>query len=261
MLAPSNMRFAPLLILLGLPACTFPGGRAALQIPGMDPLVVGRALDGAPWSQQKAGSCAWYFSPGIWNKHSAESTITIVGANFGEPVQIEADLIGELSLAAGGEYFLSEDWSLLFGFDHRQFAPEGTPGFIFDTVTSQEWVLGARWHLPHLFGAGGRWRPFLQSKLSYVPSTEFDAEMELVGFPNPAYEFNGSSYWNAGLAAGVEYQIGNGCVFQASLMHEVPLGTTEDQRDLEFIPGFIVPLHTEIEPSGTTLMVGLSWFR
>jgi len=249
------------MILLGLPACTFPGGRAALQVPGREPLVVGRHLDGPPWSQQKAGACAWYFAPGVWNSHTAESTITIVGANFGDPVSIKADLIGELSLAAGLEYFLTEDWSLLLGFDHRQFSPRDTPGFIFDTVTSDELVLGARWHMPYPFGEADRWRPFLQGKLSYVPSTEFDAEMDLDGFPNPEYEFDGSSYWNAGLAAGVEYQVSSGFVFQASLMHEVPLGTTEDQRDLEFIPGFTVPLHSEIEPSGTTLVIGLSWFR
>ena len=117
--------------------------------------------------------------------------------------------------------------------------------------------------MPYPFGPAGRWRPFLQSKLSYVPNTEFDAEWDIVVPPGqelPQFEFKGSGYWNAGIAAGVEYQVSQGLVFQASVMHEVPLGSTEDQRDLDLF-GFTVPLHTEIEPSGTTLLVGLSWFR
>lgn len=257
------MRITSFLILLGLPACAFPGGRAALQVPWGDPVVFAQPLDQPPWSHQVAGACAWYVSPGLWNHHTAESTITLIGANFGDPVTIEARLVGELSVALGGEYFLSEDWSVLFGFDHRQMAPTDTPGFIFDTVTSDEWALGARWHMPYPFGPAGRWRPFLQTKLSYVPSTEFSAEVDLdtPPYPNPKYEFNGSSYWNAGLAVGVEYQVGPGLVFQASLMHEIALGTTQDRVDLEFLPGFNVPMKTEIEPEGTMLLVGLSFIR
>lgn len=221
-----------------------------------------RPLDLPAWSHAKAGRIGVLGRAGVWNDHDAQSRVTFE-SNFGaQDIDLGAKLEGELGLALALEAFVDEDWSLFLGVDHRLFQPTETPGFLFDTVESTELFLGVRWLAPHPFGSEDRWRPFVGLKLAVTPRTVFDAQVDLseIGQPNPDYLFEGDAYWNLGLSAGLAYQVSDRSVFQFSLVHEFPLGPTQDRVNLEFLPGFVVDLDTAIEPQGTMALVGFSWY-
>lgn len=221
-----------------------------------------RPLERPAWSHARAGSMGALARAGVWNDHDAQSRVRFQ-SNFGdEDIALGAQLEGELGLALAGELFLSSSWSFLFGVDYRLFQPTETPGFLFDTVESTEFFLGARWLAPMTFGTEDRWRPFLGVKVAGIPRTVFDAEVDLseIDQPNPDYEFEGDPYFNLGLSAGLAYQLSDHAVLQFSVMHEWPLGSTEDTVNLEFLPGFEVDLDTTIEPEGTMAFVGISWY-
>jgi len=202
-----------------------------------------------------------FVDAGLWNDHTAKSDITF-DSNFGAIEQeLETGLVGEFGIGLGAEVHLDRDWSLRLGYDYRQFEPQDTPGFLFDTITAEEVFLAARWRAP-AFGTEHRWRPFAEVRLSYMPSMQFDAAVDLsaIDQPNPDYIFSGSPSWNAGLAAGLELQVCSDLVFSVQLRRELPLDATTDQVHLEFLPGFEVDLDTSVEPEGTILLVGLAWF-
>lgn len=245
MLPSPQMRIPHLLLLLGLPACQ-----------------LHRPLDVPAWSHARVGQVGWFAVAGLANDHHAETTITF-DTNFGEQeIILEPELLGEFGLSLGAEVFVAEDWSLQLGYDLRQFGARDTPGFLFDTVTSESWFFHTRWHVPCPFGEGSRWRPFVQGRLAYLPNTSFESEVDLssINQPNPEYKFDGSPYWNAGLAVGLEYQLRSDLVFQVGVNHEWALEPTTDRVHLEFLPGFEVDLDTSIEPEGTMLMIGLTWY-
>lgn len=218
-------------------------------------------LEEGAWAHLRPGEVGWTGRFGVHNDHLAETTISL-DTNFGfTEVDMETELEGELGLALGVEAFIDECWSLVVGYEHRSLAPGETPGFIFKTVTSQEWFIGARWHTPWTFGEDDRWRPVIEAKFAFLPETRFDAEVDLssINQPNPEYRFAGSSYWNFALAAGLEYQATPSLVWHGAIYHEVPLSNPTDLVHLEFIPGFDVDLLTEIEPAGTMVMFGFTW--
>lgn len=237
------MRIAPLLLLLIAPSCRLPD------------------LERPAWSHARAGAVAGFVDAGLWNEHTAKSVITF-DSNFGAQEQkLDTEIVGRFGTALGGEVFLSDDWSLRLGYEYRMFEPEDTEGFLFDTITTEEIFLAGRWRAP-AFGVQERWRPFLEARLAYMPSMQFDAAVDLssIDQPNPEYSFDGSPSWNGGLAAGLELQARDDLVFSIQLRHEFPLEATEDRVNLEFVPGFEVDLDTSIEPEGTILLVGLTWF-
>ena len=243
MLASQEMRFALPVLLLAAPACRLP------------------ALERPAWDHARPGAVAVFLDGGIWNDHDAASVITF-DSNFGaQEVELDTELVGELGVALGAEVHLDRDWSLRLGYEHRRFDPRNTPGFLFETITAEELFLAARWRAP-AFGLHDRWRPFVEARLGYMPSMEFDAAVDLssIGQPNPTYDFDGSPSWNAGLAAGLELQWRSDLVFSIQVRHELPLDATSDRVHLEFLPGFEVDLDTSVEPEGTIVLVGLSWY-
>jgi len=139
--------------------------------------------------------------------------------------------------------------------------PEDGDGFLFEDVTSDEIFLGTRWLLPWCWGSEDRWRAFVELRFAYVPHTEFEAAIDLssIGKPNPEYVFDGSDYWNLGLSLGLLRQLRDDLVLRGALLYEWPLHYSQDEVDLEFLPGYPLLLDTEIEPQGLIVLFGLSY--
>ncbi|MCP3916682.1 MAG: hypothetical protein GY711_14095 [bacterium] len=213
------------------------------------------------WTVNERGTVGVIGRAGIWADFEAEGSFDF-DANFGDDgFDLTADLDGKYGGVIGLEVFVFDDVSLLFGYDRRVFEPEETEGLLFDDITSEEIFLAARWILPWRWLSEGRLRTFVEAKVGYLPSTEFDMEFDVMlpGFENPEFEFDGGDYWNVGLAAGVLYQLRDDLVFQFSLLYEVPLSATEDVVEVDFL-GFPISLDSEIEPEGLIVLTGLTWY-
>ena len=245
MLPSPQMRIPHLLLPLGLSACQ-------LSTP----------LDVPAWTHHEPRRVGWFVQSGLGNDHQADTTITFE-SNFGDvEYLLEPELVGQFGLTLGAEVFLAEDWSLQIGYAFRRFGAENVEPFEFTPVSSANWLLLGKWHVPRPFGEESRWRPVVQGLLSYSPNTSLETQHDqgAPGFPNPSFDFDGSPYWTVGLGVGLEYQMRSDLVFNVGVSHEWALDPTSDVVIVEFIPGFEAPLDTSIDPAGTTLAFGFTWF-
>lgn len=220
-------------------------------------------LSAPAWSVAERGTLGVFGRLGVYSDYEAQSEFGFE-SNFGAiDVDLTTELVGEFGGAVGVEWFVARDLSLLAGADHRVFQPEESAGFVLDEVSSDELFLAVRWLLPPAWGADGRLRAFVEGKLGYVPSTAFEAEIDFQSqgatIPNPAFDFDGSAWWNAGLSTGLVYQLGDHVVAQLSVIYEWPLTGSEDTVVVA-IPStpLVLDLESALEPEGLIALVGIT---
>lgn len=189
----------------------------------------GDECDG-PWRATRRGTFAIEQAFGIASVYKVDSTVAISDANFGEPSQLHGDLEGKFGAALAGEYYALDDLALFLGAELRVFEPDlGTDLIQFGDIQQNEFFLGTRWFLPICSRWSQRLRPFLQTKLAYIPAVEFDMTTR-VPFDPPLNDavmvasFKGSSYWTLGAGGGLAYQWSKAWLVSLGFFYEWPLG-------------------------------------
>ncbi len=183
-------------------------------------------LENEPWRLTRQGSLGVTGTLGIASGYEVDSTVGIVDANFGEPSSIHGDLIGTFGAGLGAEYFVFDDLSLFAGAELRMFEPDiGEELITFGDITTYEYSLGTRYFLPVRLLESGRLRPFLQGKVAWIPTVEFDMTTRLP-FDEPLQDavlvapFSGSSYWSVGAGGGLAYQVTDDLYAHLSIFYE-----------------------------------------
>lgn len=223
-------------------------------------------LPAEPWRNTRAGTTAAALSLGVGSGYKVDSTVTVVGANFGEPSNLSGDMVGRYGFAFSGHYYFVDDWMLFVGAERRVFEPElGDDNISFGEASQNEFFLGTRYYLPMRFLESQRLRFFLQSKLAYIPKVEFDMTTRLEFDPplNDAVliaPYSGSDYWSLGAGAGLSYQFSQEVLVSWGFFYEWPLGLSKGRSTSEltqatgnsFVDDILDGLQydVEIEPEG-----------
>jgi len=226
-------------------------------------------------SPTSAGTTAVALVAGVASVYEVDSTVTVVDANFGEPSRLHGDLEGRYGVGLQLEHFLLDDWMLFLGFEQRAFEPDlGDDNITFGESTQEEIFLGTRYLLPWSPLESGRLRPFLQTKLAWIPSVEFDLTTRL-RFDPPLEDavlvapYRGSDYWTLGAGAGLAYELSEDCVISLGGFYEWPLSQSEgrsrsrleQETGNSFVDNLLDGLEydVEIEPRGWIAFLRISY--
>jgi hypothetical protein len=228
-----------------------------------------------PWRLTRKGTSAVSLNLGVGSDYSVDSTVAVVGANFGEPSQLYGDMIGRYGIGVQFEHFVLDDWMMFIGGDHRVFEPDlGDPNITFGEASQTEYFLGTRYYLPMRWLDSQRLRPFLQSKLTHIPTVKFDMTTRLEFDPplNDAVmvaPYSGSDYWSLGAGGGLTYQFTDSLLLSWGFFYEWPLGTSEGRSKSElveatgneFVDNLLDGLEydVEIKPQGWIAYLNLSY--
>lgn len=233
-------------------------------------------LERPPWHGHMEGSQAWTGKMGIFTVYEADSVLTVSSPSTGEPLivaPLKTEMIGRGGFGGGYEYFIRDDISLQVGIEARYteavvldspLTKGGQDLFVPGDVLQFQGYVGGRWWLPMRWAQGGRLRPFVGMDLSYVPNTKFDVLARLNDAIEIPFEFSGSAYWTANLAAGLSYQWSDEVVVHFTLFHETALSESSDLTTLaipgvdpDLIPPY--PTKTTVEAGGWIGFVSVSW--
>ena len=128
------------------------------------------------------------------------------------------------------------------------------PGLRFEEATQWEGQLGVRFRGEARSSAS--WRPWAEVRGGWVPKTKVDSIFG-PGTIDAALGIEGDSYAKLGIAAGVEWSLGNRWRIEAGSAYDAPLGAAEAESVVDI--GIPAVTRTAIEPRGWTFWVGLSW--
>jgi hypothetical protein len=239
-----------------------------------EPAPVAAALAEDPWSTTRAGRLGLAFTSGVGTLYSVDSTVGVVGANFGEPSEVSGDINGRLGLGLQAEYFPVDDWMVFAGVEYRLYDPDlGEELISFSSGQQFELFLGTRYYLPWRFFSD-RMRLFLTGKVAWIPRVTFDLETRLP-FDPPLEDallvapFQGSDYWSAGVGGGASYRLGEAWTLSLLAYYEWSLSSSmgrsvaslEQETGNAFIDDILDGLtyDVEIEPYGLIGFLSLSY--
>ena len=232
-------------------------------------------LRGEPWRTTRAGSTALSFQSGVASDYEVDSTVSFVGANFGEPVDLHGEMVPLFGFGDRVEVFPVDDLSLFLGREYRAFEPDLDEELItFGDAAQWEYFLGSRWFLPTRFLDSQRLRVFLQAKLAYIPKVEFEMTTTLP-FDPPLDDailrspFSGGEYWSVGAGCGLAYELGRHWMVSLGFFYEWPLVKSEGRTGAELIQStgndFVddimrqLEFDVEIEPQGWIAFLNFSY--
>lgn len=232
-------------------------------------------LDAEPWRTTRAGTVSAAVKMGVGSDYKVDSTVSVVGANFGEPIDLHGEMVGRFGAGLQGEYFVMDDWMCFVGAEHRMFEPDlGDENITFGEATQNELYLGTRYYLPLRFLESQRLRTFVQAKFAYIPEVEFEMTTRLQFDPplNDAVleaPYSGSDYWSFGAGAGLSYQFSDEFLINWGFFYEWPLGTSKgrsrstlvEETGNAFVDDILDGLEydVEIEPYGWIAFLELSY--
>lgn len=243
--------------------------------------VPGAELVDEPWRTSAAGRIALTSDLGVGNKHAVSSTLEVQDPNFPvETVSLAGELDGVFAGGLGVEYFVFDDVSLNLGAEYRVFDPDvSVDEFSFGTMEQFEYFLTLRYLLPVRWLDSERLRPFVMTKLAYIPSVDFDLTTAF-DLPDPLNDlvltspYSGGAYWSLALGAGLAYQFADSFVGRLGVVYEwaitqsmesIPTDRTNSTGNPtidEFLDGVFQDLEFEVtlEPRGLVAYVGLLWY-
>lgn len=241
----------------------------------------GAKLVDEPWRTSAAGRIALTGDLGVGNDHLVDSTLEVEDPNFAvDTVELSGDLKGVFAGGLGVEYFLLDDFSLNLGAEYRVFEPDvSVDEFSFGKMSQLEYFLTARYLLPVRWLKNERLRPFVMSKLAYIPSVNFDLETSF-DLPDPLNDitltspYRGGSYWSLAAGAGLAYQFADSFVGRIGVLYEwaltdssatIPTSRTNSTGDPtidEFLDDVFDELEFDVtlQPRGWVAYVGFLWY-
>ncbi|MFT7668011.1 MAG: hypothetical protein ACI8X5_000697 [Planctomycetota bacterium] len=232
-------------------------------------------LSTEPWRATRAGTVGVALVTGVASGYEVDSTVNVVAANFGDPVSLHGDMVGRYGVGVQGEYYPIDDLMLFLGAERRAFEPDlGEEAISFGEASQNEIFIGMRYFLPYRFLKSQRLRAFVQAKLAYIPSVEFEMESRLEFDPplNDAVlvsPYSGSDYWSIGAGAGFAYQYSDSVLLSFGFFYELPLGASEGRSAASlkeatgnsFVDNILDQLEydVELEPRGWISFLRLSY--
>jgi len=235
-----------------------------------------RELVDEPWRATRRGSWGPLLELGLRTGYEVDSEVEVVDANFGEPAFLHGDLEGLFGAGLGLEYFVLDDVSLVAGAELRQFEPHIEDDvFQFDKISQVEYSLGLRYVLPMRLLRGGRLRPYLQTKLAYIPKVEYDMTT-LFELPDPLDDvvlvspYRGSSYTTLAAGAGLTYQLRDDLIGRLGFFYEWAQSRSTDRvpslrrnsSGNDFIDDTLdlIEFDIDLEPEGWVAFLGFTYF-
>lgn len=234
-----------------------------------------------PWQSSRAGNIGPLVALGVGSGYRVDSKIEVLDPNFPvEPTELSGDLKGVFGGALGLEWYFVDDLSLFGGAEYRVFDPElDDDVFEFGRISELEYFLGLRYLLPVRWLPSERLRPFVQTKLAFVPSIDFDLTTHF-DLPDPLSDidllsaFRGSSYFTLGAGGGLAYELQENLIARLGIFYEWSLadttdvvptersGSTGDPTLDDFLDGVFedLQLDVELEPRGWVAYLGFSYF-
>jgi len=235
-----------------------------------------RELVDEPWRATRRGSWGPVLELGLHTGYEVDSRVEVVDANFGQPAFLHGELEGLFGAGLGLEYFVLDDVSLTAGAELRGFEPHLDDDlFQFDRISQLEYSLGLRYLLPLRLLRSGRLRPYVQTKLAYVPQVEVDmtAVLEL---PDPLEDvvlvspYRGSSYTTLAAGAGLTYQLRDDLIARLGFFYEWAQSRSADRvpsvrqnsSGNDFIDDTLdlLEFDVELEPEGWIAFLGFTYF-
>ena len=183
---------------------------------------------------------------------AAETELGIVGTDASGT--FETSIEGRFGLGLLVEAPITPTVALRSGILTRTFRPVDVPGLRFEEATQWEGQLGVRFLGEARSSAS--WRPWAEVRGGWVPKTKVDSIFG-PGTIDAALGIEGDSYAKLGIAAGVEWSLGNRWRIEAGSAYDAPLGAAEAESVVDI--GIPAVTRTAIEPRGWTFWVGLSW--
>ena len=183
---------------------------------------------------------------------AAETELGIVGTDASGT--FETSIEGRFGLGLLVEAPITPTVALRSGILTRTFRPVDVPGLRFEEATQWEGQLGVRFRGEARSFAS--WRPWTEVRGGWVPKTKVDSIFG-PGTIDAALGIEGDSYAKLGIAAGVEWSLGNRWRIEAGSAYDAPLGAAEAESVVDI--GIPAVTRTAIEPRGWTFWVGLSW--
>jgi hypothetical protein len=179
-----------------------------------------------PWQSTQAGRVSVGGSLALGSGYEVDSVVAIGDSNFGEPASIQGVMEGKFGAALSAEYFVVDDVSLFAGAELRVFEPDlGEDLISFGSIDQYELFMGGRWFLPTRWLESQRLRPFVHTKLAYIPAVNFDMTTT-IPIPDPLNDavllspYRGSSYWSLGAGGGLAYEFSSNWVGRLEFYYE-----------------------------------------
>ena len=166
-----------------------------------------------PWQKTQAGRVHLGGTLALGSGYEVDFVVAIGDSNFGEPANVSGVMEGKFGAALSAEYFVVDDVSLFVGGEVRVFEPDlGEDLIQFGSIDQFELFMGGRWFLPTRWLESQRLRPFLHTKVAYIPAVDFDMTTT-IPIPPPLNDavlvspYRGSSYWSLGAGGGLAYEL------------------------------------------------------
>jgi hypothetical protein len=179
-----------------------------------------------PWQTTQAGRLSLGGSLALGSGYEVDSVVAIGDSNFGEPASVSGVMEGKFGAALSAEYFVVDDLSLFVGGELRVFEPDlGEDLIRFGSIDQFELFLGSRWFLPTRWLKSQRLRPFVHTKLAYIPAVTFDMTTT-IPIPPPLNDavllspYRGSSYWSLGAGGGLAYELTENWIARLEFYYE-----------------------------------------
>ncbi|MAB81165.1 MAG: hypothetical protein CMJ89_17605 [Planctomycetes bacterium] len=241
----------------------------ACQAPPTRPTVPGGPVSGGPApGASTPGKFGVTLRPALFTLYSVDGRFE--GMNLAPPFEPLAntdsgDIVGRYGFALQFDYRVNHWLEFSLGADARSYDVEGLDpipelDITVDSVDSTQFYVSVRNPLRPL-GAEGRWQPFVEFMLSYLPGVDIGFEVDLAPFGSPSnlvIETKSDGYFIGGVTVGFLYRWRPRWLLQVGTTYEIPL--TKMDADLSFdVVGQTVPLTAELEPSGLVGFVGISY--
>lgn len=238
----------------------------ACQAPPTRPTVPGGPVSGGPApGGTTPGKFGVTLRPALFTLYRVDGRFDSMDLVTMEPLvrTDSGDIVGRYGVGLQFDYRVNHWLEFSLGADTRSYDVEGLnpiPKFdiTVDSVDSTQFYVSVRNPLRPL-GAAGRWQPFTELSLHYLPGVDIGFEVD-VGLPsNLILETKSDGYFIGGLTVGCLYRWRPRWLLQLGTTYEIPLTKMDADFSFELFPGQIVPLTAELEPSGLIGFVGISY--
>ena len=225
-----------------------------------------------PYETPYAGRFAVTLRPAIFTLYGINGRFQSMDFMSGNPIfsQDSGEIEGKYGVALQVDYQVNSWLAFSTGADTRAYDvkslnPIPELNVTVDSIDSTQFYIATRFLMPPLGNPGwnstrGRFQPFAEVSLNYLPSVDVGFEVDLSGFgsSNLRIDSTADGFFLAGFTAGAYYDLSRRWRVQFGTIYEYPI--TKMDADLSFeIAGNNVPLTAEFEPLGLIGFVGLTY--
>ncbi len=216
--------------------------------------------------EEYVGKFALTLRPALFTLYRINGRFQSMDFVSGDPITStdSGDIVGQYGFGLQLDYQPNHWLAFSLGADTRAYDVKGINpipelNVAVESIDSTQFFLAARNLLPPL-DAGGRFQPFLELSLSYLPGVDVGFEVDLSEFGSSNLMINSHSngFFLAGFTLGAFYNWSRHWRLQFGTTYERPL--TDMEVDLSFeLANTTVPLTAEFEPLGWIGFFGLSY--